>query len=140
MTLYITDKAEEFRIEISGQFAGAAVTDAGTAWKAALLTNVPRRISVDITRITGYDHAGYMLLRDMQLHGTHIVAGTPRSLRFLRQISSRTDGVPPMLVDGNRPPEMEPPKPVGFNEARKSKNVSGERVTPIQARAMASGE
>ena len=87
MTLYISDKAEEFRIEISGPFIASAVSDAATAWKAALLVNLTRRISTDITRMTGYDHAGYLLLREMHAHGTHIVAGTPKSLHFFDQIS-----------------------------------------------------
>ncbi len=87
MTLFISDQAEEFRIEISGRFADCAVSDAATAWQAALKANTPRRISVDITRMTGYDREGYLVLRDFYRHGTHIVAGTPRSLLFLNQIS-----------------------------------------------------
>jgi hypothetical protein len=91
LTIYISDQADEFRIEISGRFADAAVEDAATAWRSALMVKVPRRISVDITRMTGYDSAGYSLLRDIYKHGTHIVAGTPRSLLFLTQISSARD-------------------------------------------------
>lgn len=88
MTIFISDQANEFRIEISGRFADAEVGEAATAWKAALRENTPRRISVDITRMTGYDRAGHTLLRELHAHGTHIVAGTPRSLLFLNQISS----------------------------------------------------
>ncbi len=138
MTLYITDKAEEFRIEISGEFAASAVTDAAVAWKAALFTNVPRRISVDITRITGYDHAGYLLLRDMHAHGTHIVAGTPRSLRFLRQISSRMSPMPASLLDTDSNEER--PVPAGAADFRRNKKVSGERLTVLPPRAAASGK
>jgi hypothetical protein len=87
MTVCISDKAEEFRIEIAGLFMAGAVAEAATAWKAALLVNAPRRVCVDITRMSGYDHAGYKLLREMHAHGTHIGAGTPRSLYFLNEIS-----------------------------------------------------
>lgn len=89
MNIYIVDQAEEFRIEITGRFADSAVSNAAAAWKAALLVNTPRRISVDITRMTGYDRDGFLLLQNMHLHGTHIAAGTPRSLLFFNQISSR---------------------------------------------------
>lgn len=88
MTIYISDQADEFRIEISGRLADSLVHEVETAWKAALLENNPRRISVDITRMTGYDTAGQRLLRELHAHGTHISAGTPRSLLFLNQISS----------------------------------------------------
>jgi hypothetical protein len=88
VTLYISDQVEEFRIEVSGRFSGSAVTDAQLAWQAALTANNHGRISIDITRMTGYDHSGCLLLREMYAHGTHIVAGTPRSLLFLHEISS----------------------------------------------------
>lgn len=140
MTLYITDRAEEFRIEISGQFMGAAVTEAAMAWEAALLTNVPRRISVDITRISEYDHAGYMLLREMHGHGTHIVAGTPKSLKFLQQITSPLSRSPGTLLKGDRTPVFEQSLPTAMNDSRKTKNSAGERVTSINSRAIASGE
>jgi hypothetical protein len=94
VTLNISDQADEFRIEIFGRFADSAVNDAAAAWKAALLTNTPRRISVDITRMSGYDQAGYLLLRDFCNHGTHIVAGTPRSLFFFTEISARSRSTP----------------------------------------------
>ena len=105
MTLRIFDRAEEFRIEISERFFGDAVIEAATAWKQALKVNTPRRISVDITEMTGYDPAGCALLREMQMHGTHMVAATPRSLVFLDQISApqRTQG--PSLVAKKAKPE-----------------------------------
>ena len=113
--LYISDQAEEFRIEISGRFADAAVCDAETAWKAALLTNTPRRISVDITRMTGYDGAGYLLLRDFYRHGTHIVAGTPRSLLFLNQIADPRAIAQPKRVSSKEILSM-PPRAVASGE------------------------
>jgi hypothetical protein len=125
MTLYISDQAEEFRIEISGRFADASVGNAATAWKAALLENTPRRISVDITRMTGYDHAGLVLLREVHLHGTHIVAGTPRSLLFFNQISS-------------------PPRPVSKlfsdEDLRRARRASTKQILTMPSRAGASGE
>ena len=101
MTIYISDQAEEFRLEISGRFADSAVSEAATAWQAALLENTPRRISVDITRLTGYDRAGFLLLREVHIHGTHIVAGTPRSLLFFNQISSPMRSSAPLLSAEN---------------------------------------
>jgi hypothetical protein len=115
VTLYISDQAEEFRIEISGRFADCAVNDAATAWQAALKINAPRRISVAITRMTGYDREGYLLLREFYRHGTHIVAGTPRSLLFLNQISDPRPTAQPL-----RPASKEiltmPPRAVASGE------------------------
>jgi hypothetical protein len=125
MTLCISDRAEEFRIEIFGAFMGSAVTDAATAWKAALLVNVPRRISVDITRMTGYDHAGYMLLREMHGHGTHIGAGTPQSLQFLTQISGRMQRTASFLLEDG---------------SRSNQRTGSKRVVTMKPRASAAGE
>lgn len=120
MNLRISDKAEEFRIEIVGKFMASSVADAATAWKAALMDNIPRRISVDITRMTGYDHAGYVLLREMQAHGTHIGAGTAASLHFLSQISGPLKTA---LDDAARPPKR-----------------TASKLITMQQRATASGE
>ncbi len=120
MTISISDQAEEFRIEICGRFSENSVREAESAWRAALSTNTPRRISVDITQMTGYDRAGYMLLRDIYSHGTHVVAGTPSSLLFLSQISSSK----PMLASI-------------FDEPAKSKRKP---LVALQPRATASGE
>ena len=125
MTLYISDGAEEFRIEISGVFASSAVSDAATAWKAALLANIPRRISVDITRMSGYDYGGYILLREIYAHGTHIVAGTPKSLQFFDEISM--------------PPRLSPAR-FGDDRRRAEKRSSSKQVVTMQPRAAASGE
>ncbi len=120
MTLSISDQAEEFRIEISGRFCDSAVTEAANAWQSALSAKTPRRISVDITKMNGYDRAGYVLLREIYSHGTHIVAGTPQSLSFLSQISSSK----PMLASI-------------FEDSSKQKR---KQVFSLQPRATASGE
>jgi hypothetical protein len=86
-TVKIYDRAHEFRIEIAGRFAGHCVSDVGSAWKNVLRDAGTRRISVDISRLTGYDASGSKLLREMYQHGTHIAAGTPLSLVFLNEIS-----------------------------------------------------
>jgi hypothetical protein len=120
LTLNIFDHAEEFRIEIAGRFSDSLVSNASEAWHSALSTNTPRRISVDITQMSGYDRAGYMLLREIYSHGSHIVAGTPHSLLFLSQISSSK----PMLASV-------------FEEAPRSRR---KQLRSIQPRATASGE
>lgn len=125
MTIYISDQANEFRIEISGRFADAVVGEAATAWKAALRENTPRRISVDITRMTGYDRAGHLLLRELHAHGTHIVAGTPRSLLFLNQISSPSASSTLALPDDG---------------PRQNRRSSSATVLTMPPRAAASGE
>jgi len=123
--LHITDQADEFRISISGPFMDSSVSEAGSAWEAALLANKPRRISVDITRMSCYDHPGYRLLRNMHIHGTHIVAGTPKSLQFFNQISG------PLL------PHSEI---LGYDAWRANRRPSSSRVFTMQPRAAAAGE
>ena len=86
-TLKIRDWADEFRIEIIGRFAGSSTTEAANEWHRALSQVSPRRVVVDITRMSGYDTAGRQLLADMHNHGTTIAAGTPLSLVFLHEIT-----------------------------------------------------
>jgi hypothetical protein len=125
LALSISDRAEEFRIEISGPFIACAVSDAASAWKSALRANTPRRVSVDITQMTAYDHAGYLLLREMHAHGTHIGAGTPKSLQFFDQISSPRSALPFNLTGEG---------------SRNNKRAAGKSVLTMQPRAVASGE
>jgi hypothetical protein len=87
-TLKIHDRAEEFRIEIAGRFAGDCVDEVFAEWKQALTELKSRRFCVNISRLTGYDSHGKRVLRDIYEHGTHIAAGTPASLAFLQEISA----------------------------------------------------
>ncbi len=86
-TLKIRDWADEFRIEIIGRFAGSSTIEAASEWERALSESSPRRLIVDITRLSGYDAAGRQLLAHMYNHGTTIAAGTPLSLVFLHEIT-----------------------------------------------------
>jgi len=96
-TLKIRDWADEFRIEIIGRFAGSSTTEAANEWQRVLSEVSPRRIVVDITRLSGYDTAGRQLLAHMHNHGTTIAAGTPLSLVFLHEIT-HTPKLDPGLV------------------------------------------
>jgi len=87
-TVKVYDRADEFRIEIAGRFAGDCVRDIAATWQNALREAGPRRFIVDISRLGSYDAAGRKLLRDMHQHGTQIAAGTPLSLVFLNEISA----------------------------------------------------
>lgn len=87
-TLKIFDEADEFRIEIAGQFAGPCVTEVETYWQTALSKVSPRRLTVDISRLAGYESPGRKLLRSMHHHGATIAAATPRSLIFLAEITA----------------------------------------------------
>jgi hypothetical protein len=97
VTINIRDNADEFRIEIVGTLTGDVVDDVLYTWKAVLLENLARRITVDITQMDGYDQAGRGLLRDMDRHGTRIAAGSALSLVFLNEIS-RPERLGPALV------------------------------------------
>lgn len=98
-TLKIRDWADEFRIEIIGRFAGSSTTEAANEWQRVLSEASPRRIVVDITRLSGYDAAGRQLLAHMHNHGTTIAAGTPLSLVFLHEITHTPKLDPGLVVE-----------------------------------------
>jgi ABC-type transporter Mla MlaB component len=83
----IFDRAHELRIQIVGRFQGQSVTDVSHLWRDAMRAPTARKCTVDISRLSGYDAAGFNLLREMHHHGTQIAAGTPLSLVFLNEIS-----------------------------------------------------
>ena len=82
------DRADEFRMEVVGRFAGKLIAEARAAWESTLREKSTRRITLDITYISGYDLAGRKLLQELQRHGVTVAAGTPLSLVFLQEISS----------------------------------------------------
>jgi ABC-type transporter Mla MlaB component len=84
----IFDRAYEFRIEIIGRFTGEGVVDVREAWEQALQEAMPRRLSIDISRLNGYDASGRRLLADMYRHGTEFAARTAASLVFLSEIAN----------------------------------------------------
>jgi hypothetical protein len=98
VSIQLRDNADEFRVEIAGRFAGAAVEDVLYLWKSVVREGNSRRFSIDITQLTGYDYAGCSLLTDMQTYGMHISAGSALSLVFLSEISNSLRKVGPTLV------------------------------------------
>ena len=82
------DRADEFRIEIIGRFAGDGVPEVRQAWEEALCETMPRRFCIDISRLSGYDAKGRKLLAEMYRHGAEIAARTPSSLVFLDEIAN----------------------------------------------------
>jgi hypothetical protein len=82
------DGADEFRIEIVGNFVGACVHEVDCRWRLALSKSSPRTLTVDISRLIGYENAGRKLLRRMYGHGTKIAAANPNSLIFLGEITA----------------------------------------------------
>ena len=84
----ISDGADEFRIELIGKFTGERVAQVEQAWKTALSVPTPRRYTIDISRMSGFDGAGRKLLATMYRHGTQFAAGTPQALVLLGEISA----------------------------------------------------
>jgi hypothetical protein len=87
-TINVYDRADEFRFEILGKFAGSCVSDVAVRWTAELPDSFHRKFTVDISGMTGYDLDGRKLLREMHRHGTQFACGTPQSLTFFREISA----------------------------------------------------
>lgn len=97
--LTFLDEANDFRIEIVGSFCGSCVADAEVRWLQALSGRAPKRVTVDISQLAGYENPGRILLRRMHRHGAAIAASTPRSLLFLAEITaSRRLGPLPSVV------------------------------------------
>ena|SRR5579875_1490582 len=94
----VPDRADEFRIEVSGRFAGECVDEIAQTWKAALRDS-GRRFTVDISRLSSYDYAGRKLLHEMYRHGTQIAARTPASLVFLNEISTPPRRGPTLVAE-----------------------------------------
>jgi hypothetical protein len=117
----VYDRADEFRIQIAGRFAGECVEDIASTWKNALLEAGSRRFIIDISRLTSYDPAGRKLLSEMHQHGTQIAAGTPLSLVFLNEISAPPRRGPALVREG-RPNRRQnegsapPPHPIAAGQ------------------------
>jgi hypothetical protein len=84
----VYDRADEFRFEIVGKFAGGCVDDVASEWIVTLRDSFHRKFTVDISDMSGYDNAGRRLLRDMHKYGTQFACGTPLSLAFFSEISA----------------------------------------------------
>jgi hypothetical protein len=101
----VYDRADEFRFEILGKFAGGCVDDVAAEWTAALPESFHRKFTVDISGMTGYDAAGRKLLRTMHQHGTQFACATPLSLTFFSEISAPfKNGQITMIRDGGVAP------------------------------------
>ena len=96
-TIKIYDKADEFRIEIAGRFAGDVIDEVAAYWRTVLQAASPRRFTVDISRMSGYDTPGCRQLAKMYRHGAQIAAATPLSLVFLNEISTPTRRHPALV-------------------------------------------
>lgn len=101
------DRADEFRIEIIGRFTSEAVHDVRRAWEEALKETTPRRLSIDISRLSGYDASGRKLLAEMYRHGTEFAARTPSSLVFLNEIANTPRSAATLIA---APPLAKPQK------------------------------
>ena len=86
-TIRLADRADEVRFEICGNFCGGCVADLAALWSNRLADSHHRRVTVDLSQMTGYDAEGQHLLRKMHRHGTSFAGSTTEALRFLREIS-----------------------------------------------------
>ena len=111
--IYIQSLADHFRIEISGRFEGIEVGQVANSWRDALLETVPRTVIVDISRLSGYDRPGFLLLQEMHYHGTQISARTADSLTLLSQISGPRVPSPTLIyrADSETRPTAEKKEP-----------------------------
>ena len=98
-TFKIFDRADEFRVELIGRFAGGCIPELRTAWRKALGKTIPRQFTVDLARVSGWDAEGRNLLCEMYQHGTQFAAGNAESLVFLREISTAASRGPLLVPE-----------------------------------------
>ncbi|MBV8807560.1 MAG: hypothetical protein JO033_02700 [Acidobacteriaceae bacterium] len=107
-TIKIHDRADQFRIEIAGRFAGDIVFEVQATWKAVLNEAHARKVTVDISRLSGYDNNGRKVLAELYRHGIHIAAATPSSLVFLNEISTPAPRRGPAVLHQLNHADLEP--------------------------------
>jgi hypothetical protein len=110
-TIRFFDRADEFRIELTGRFSGDAIQDVRKTWQEALLETSQRRFSVDISGMTAYDLSGRKLLAEMYRHGMNFAARTPASLVFLDEIANTPRATPRIGEAPNLKPSKRPAAP-----------------------------
>ena len=110
-TIKIYDRADDVRIEIAGRLHSDAISDVERAWRDAMAPPMPRRCTIDISRLTGYDAAGRRLLASMYQHGVQVAAATPLSLVFLNEISTPPPRRGPAVVRERPNPVAEKHRP-----------------------------
>ncbi len=104
-TVRVLDEANQFRIEIDGRLAGNAVIEVRDCWRSALLEPSLRKLTVDISQLSGYDHNGYKLLREMYEHGTYLSARSAAALAMLHEISSPGTSGPTIVYKAESEPK-----------------------------------
>ena len=85
--LRIQEKAEEVRVQVEGNLRGDLVAQLKSAWQECQSRMFWRRFALDISKLEGYDEAGWALLHDMYRCGTLFSAGTPSALEHLQRIA-----------------------------------------------------
>ena len=125
--IHVTDEANLFRVEVEGRFSGEIVDRVGKYWHGVMGEGCLRRFTIDISQLTGYDSAGWGLLRDMYKHGVYVSARTPRSLVFLDEIAAPAIAGPTLVYKAPQP---------------EAENAPAAKPTAVisRARAAASGE
>ena len=108
-TVRVLDEADQFRIEIEGRLAGETVIHVRRCWRSALFEPSLRKLTIDISQLTGYDRHGFKLLREMYAHGTCISARNAEALTILHEISSRLPAGPAIVPSSVNPPAAKEP-------------------------------
>ena len=117
--LQIIDRAHEFRMIVVGRLAEDFASELEQKWAAALTEALPRRLTMDISHLSGYDLAGRRLLRKMYEHGTEFAASTASSLVHLADITAPKSRVAVVLgtIDKKRPSRAAGPSGLALRAA-----------------------
>ena len=76
LAYYIHDGPAAFRFQLSGDVSGAGVRNLEQTWRTASSAFGGRSLVVDLTLVTGIDHAGRELLEKWRVEGAGIVVSS----------------------------------------------------------------
>ncbi len=94
------------------------VSEVRECWTSTLGGFSPRVFIIDITHLSGYDTAGFQLLRELCARGTRVAARTARSLAFLSEISSIEHQGPALVYQAlEKKKQAEEPQPFAQKRA-----------------------
>jgi len=98
LVYHIHDGSTALRFELSGDVSGAGVRDLQLAWRTASSTIGGRCVVVDVSAVTGMDHAGRELLKAWQVEGARTVATSSAAKARIESMLDR-----PVTLFGTNP-------------------------------------
>jgi anti-anti-sigma regulatory factor len=98
LAYHIHDGSTALRFQLSGDLSGSGVRDLHQAWRTASSIIGGRCLVVDLSAVTGMDHAGRELLETWQVEGARTVATSSAAKARIESMMDR-----PVTLLGTNP-------------------------------------